>query len=369
MKTINRIQPISGVGDKAAACILLDYDGKRILLDLGEGPAPGQLPDMGDVDHVDALIISHTHRDHIGGFPLLPRLGNPPVFATAGAFSLMASSAEHAFQQGGILPANGTADVIGISVTTGRSGHAPGGVWVHLDVAGGVLYCGDICLESPLYVYDPPPPARVVILDASYGLDDTPQAERIAALTPFFNGDGLLLPIPPDGRGPDIAVYLAKHERTLPALDPATREMIKNLLAENRPYAHDGVIPVLEKLAAEAPSVNGGNPKIVTIAASGSAISGTSAELTARWENDENPAIVFTGFMPPGSPARRLVEMGRAHFLRWNVHPRHADNVALVRETGAEIVLPAFCDAVDNETGWRRDFAPADLCLKGPVAL
>ena len=28
-------------------------------------------------------------------------------------------------------------DVLGIKVTTGRSGHAPGGVWLHLAVGGG----------------------------------------------------------------------------------------------------------------------------------------------------------------------------------------------------------------------------------------
>ncbi len=37
---------ISGVGRKGPACFLLEASGKRLLLDLGEGPPPGCLPDI-----------------------------------------------------------------------------------------------------------------------------------------------------------------------------------------------------------------------------------------------------------------------------------------------------------------------------------
>ena len=54
---------------------------------------------------------------------------------------------------------------------------------------------------------------------------------------------------------------------------------------------------------------------------------------------------VFTGYIPPGSPADRLVKAGRAKFLRWNVHPRLSDHLTMVRTTGAATVIPAFCDS------------------------
>ena len=31
-------------------------------------------------------------------------------------------------------------EVLGVRVRTGRNGHAPGGVWLHLDIGGGLLY-------------------------------------------------------------------------------------------------------------------------------------------------------------------------------------------------------------------------------------
>ena len=76
---------------------------------------------------------------------------------------------------------------------------------------------------------------------------------------------------------------------------------------------------------------------------------------------------MFTGYIPPGTPADRLVKSGRAKFLRWNVHPRLSDNIALVRATGAATVIPAFCDSkflpalqAALEAGQRDDGCGAD---------
>ena len=97
-------------------------------------------------------------------------------------------------------------------------------------------------------------------------------------------------------------------------------------------------------------------------------MSGAARQLVTEWENAAIPAIVFTGYRPPGSPSERLTECGRARFLRWNVHPRVSDNARLVRETGAKTVLPAFGDA-RHLGAWQAAFAPARVVLEGPVAL
>ena len=74
---------ISGGSGKTPACFLVETGRVRLLLDIGLGPQPGLLPDVTGVGKVDALLLSHGHRDHIGGLHLRRQLGDPPVFAPA----------------------------------------------------------------------------------------------------------------------------------------------------------------------------------------------------------------------------------------------------------------------------------------------
>ena len=45
-KRPDTLRLISGVGAKGPACFVVETGGKRIMLDLGEGPPPGFLPDV-----------------------------------------------------------------------------------------------------------------------------------------------------------------------------------------------------------------------------------------------------------------------------------------------------------------------------------
>ena len=144
------------------------------MLDLGYGPQPGLWPNVDDVGHVDALLLSHSHKDHIGGLSLLPKIGNPPIFAT----EITAKQAAGRHRRSIRCRSSGRGDVLGIPVDTGRNGHAPGGIWMRFHAGTGFLYTGDYSTESALYAYDPPPKSRTVLFDCSYGEDDTPLAER-----------------------------------------------------------------------------------------------------------------------------------------------------------------------------------------------
>ena len=356
-----KLTPVSGLGAKGPACFLVETGDARLLLDLGYGPQPGLWPNVSNAGRVDALLLSHGHRDHAGGLKLLREVGSPPVYAT--------DIVRHGLPQetqSASLPLRGATEICGVRATTGRSGHAPGGVWLHLAIGGGLLYMGDASVESAVYAYDLPPEADTVILDASYGAYDVSLAECADAFEPVFDSGAVLLPVPPAGRGPEIALHLVRMGRAVPAFDDAMRTSLEALCGSACECLHGGVASALSDIARSAPDID--EPRGVMLAGTADATSGRAADFVAAWESRDTPVIVFTGYVPPGTPAERLTRAGRATYLRWNVHPRLSDNAALVRSTRARQVLPAFGER-RHVDAWRAAFAPARVIIEGAVRL
>jgi len=356
-----RLIAISGVGGKGPACFLIETERARLLLDLGYGPAPGQWPDVSGAGRVDALLLSHGHRDHAGALELAPQVGNPPLWATASVLANLQHKGKATE-----LPLTGVAEVCGITVRTGRNGHAPGGVWLNLDVGDGLLYMGDHGMESPLYAFDTPPRAATLVLDGSYGAYTDSLDDCIARLTPIFERGCALFPVPVRGRGPEMAYYLVHVRGTLPHFGEDLRSALARMATDDAASLRSGVAAELARIAREAPPIAAAQGLMFT--GPGDAAGGAAGELVARWEGETQPAIVFTGYLAPGTPAQRLTESGRARSIRWNAHPRLADNVALVRAVKARTVMPAFGEARHLDA-WRAAFAPAMVTLERSVEL
>ncbi len=357
-----KLTAISGVGAKGPACFLLETGHAQLLLDLGYGPAPGQWPDVSEVGQVDALLLSHGHRDHAGALELAPQVGNPPLHATAAVLARLGRNAD-----GKVLPLRGETDVCGIKVRTGRDGHAPGGVWLHFDIGDGFLYTGDYGVESPIYAFDAPLPAATVVLDASYGDYADSMKDCAARLAPVFERGAALVPVPPDGRGPELAYHIASAHGILPCLSADLRASIERMAGAERDSLRPGVTDELARIAREAPPITG--PQGILLTGRADASDGEAASLAARWEREAGPEIVFSGYFPPGSPAQRMVDSGRARYIRWNAHPRLADNVALARSVKAKSIVPAFGDASRYLEAWRAAFAPARVVIEREVLL
>jgi Cft2 family RNA processing exonuclease len=349
---------VSGVGRKGPACFVVETAGKRLMLDLGEGPPPGLLPKVDDVGPLDALVLSHGHKDHVGGLPLLGKLGNPAVYATEiVARGLPKNLAVRP------LPVGGTGEVLGIDVTTGRNGHAPGGIWLHFAIGGGFLYTGDWSTESILYAYDPPAkPAAIALIDCSYGNYDKPLGECWSALEPFAERGPLLLPVPANGRGPEIALEFLRYGRTDIYVDDAMDRALRQLCTTDTASVRGNVDDDMKALAVTVRPIE--TARGVMLAASADGTSGATKQLLEQWAGLAEPAIVFTGYRAPDTPADRLIKSGRAQFLRWNVHPRLSDVAALVRNIKAKTVVPAFCDR-SQLLGLAQALAPAQVTMTG----
>lgn len=350
-----RLGIVSGVGGKLPACFVVETAGKRIMLDLGEGPEPGVRPDISGIGRVDAILLSHAHEDHAWALDMADRLGSPPVHASAETWALLS---RHLVPQERrrTLPSRGRAEICGAGVTTGRAGHAPGSIWMHINLGGGLLYTGDFSTESLLYPFDRPPRADTVIADCSYGAHDIALETQIDDVARSVSGGGVL-PVPAGGRGPEMALRLVELGLPAPFLCPSIHAQAVAVAKG----ADTTVDPAwAARLAAILPGMKTGAPdrSDIVICADSNLTSGLSRTIHEEWGGGTN--FVFTGHVPPNTPAMELLRQGKAKWLRWTVHPRRSDIERLARDTGAKRLVAAFVER-DKAEALAPFIAPATL--------
>lgn len=332
-----RVTPISGTGGKSAACFLVETDSARLLLDLGE--QGGRLPDLSKVGAIDAVLISHGHADHIGGLDLIEQVGTPPIYATA----LTRAFAGHPLlAKARDLPLRGKITIAGTTIDTGRAGHSAGGVWMRIGGIDGVLYTGDLCRESILYPVDTPLPTATLVADASYGLYDNDLKGNEQEMLARARRASLLLPLPPTGRGIEIAVLMseaglrvslcAQHQHIARLMTAAPEALVDNGVARL-----SAMLENVSVLDAESP------PSGVMVAGNGGATGGVSRVLLERFVETPGVQIVFTGYLESETKASAAIAAGRAEYLRWNVHPRLGDLAWLHSVVRPSQTIYAFC--------------------------
>jgi len=95
--------PIGGCGEIGGNCFLLKYQGYNYLIDIGKRPLKGSFgnPDITmlsqygipDLNHLDGILITHAHNDHIGAlFDLIILKGiDVPVYMTKASYEIFLS--------------------------------------------------------------------------------------------------------------------------------------------------------------------------------------------------------------------------------------------------------------------------------------
>lgn len=227
------VKALGGCGEDARNCFYVDDERYHILLDCGvkreiasvETVYPALSRDM--AASLDAVLLSHAHEDHSAGLPYLYELGyRGPIYASRPTIALargfMRKWVSYVKDNGGALPFDEAnidcldfqdiEKAMNLGIRSGRSAHMLGSLWFFLEPSR-ILYTGDLCLDSLLLAHDELPKCDVLVVDSAYASRKIDQAKQYKALEAsaiktLERGGKILLPVPVNGRGIDMMLYL-----------------------------------------------------------------------------------------------------------------------------------------------------------------
>lgn len=374
-----------GVGDEF---ILLDCGVKREIVDGQVGFYPALTKEI--VSKIKAVFLSHCHEDHVAGLPLLYELGyTGKVYGTretiAETLGFVKKWMGYVEKNHGVLPFKpesadliqlaeielGRQEIEGIAFETGRSGHVLGGTWYIFTIEGKrLLYTGDMCREPGVLAFDQPGKCDAAIMNAAYAGKKIVQSEQFAALLDSVKetalaGGKVLLPVPPKGRGIEIAQFLGAQlkDTDIPVFVESAVEKSYKQLAMQESWIKPGI---LSEFPANLHVLSTDEARADALAFAGGAVYITpdgmlSTELGLMYftalKGDSSNKVIISGHAAKGTAgAGVLDESYRAangvkaagEKIVFKVHMDDDDIVAMCRDTGAKQAVLFHSDAVNT---------------------
>lgn len=383
------VESLGGSGEEARNCFCVSAEGKRFLLDCGvlrEISAVGRVYPLITKEiasSIDAVFLSHAHEDHSAALPYLYELGyRGPVFCHSETMALVKSFmrkwVSYVKGKGGILPFDennidlldfhplelGVNDISGVKVLAGRSAHMVGSLWYHFDFDNAtLLYTGDICFDSLLLKVDEMPICDILVTDAAYAartIDPKQQYENILASVYATIGENgtVLLPVPSNGRGIDLFLYLLGQKVPL-IVDKSILKSFYTLkdkvgwIAESSLWDAKGSF-------IEAQDGTGDNMEgYAVLCPDGMMTSPRSAQYFEKIKNDGRNKIIISGHVAAGSlgkmisdPEYRLKESIKlvVESTTIKVHPDQKDIKSLIQKTKPSAVMLFHAKTEDCES-------------------
>jgi hypothetical protein len=374
-----RITCLGGGRQVGRSCFLLQTPNSKVLLDCGINPAIAEgpekfpylnVPEIGDINSIDAVILSHAHLDHSGLVPYLYKMGyRGPIYLTAPtrdvAALLALDSIEVAYKKAATplfksddikemvrhsicLDFGEVTDITkDLRITLYNAGHVLGSSEVHINIGNGLhnlVYTGDMKylktrLLDPAVNYFPR--VETLIIESTYGSknDILPplheEEEKFIELAKkVIERKGKIL-LPELGLGhaqetvlrveeavrtgklPKIPVYLDGMIWDINAIHTAYPDFLSSsvrnqVFQDNNPFVSD----VIKRIGspAERNAVLEGGPCII-IATSGMLVGGASLEYFKNLADGPNNLIIFECYQAAGSLGRQVQEGAKEIFL------------------------------------------------------
>ncbi len=358
---------MGGAMEVGGSAILVEMDGRRILLDSGIRQKAGAdpLPDFRRIQErggVDAIVISHAHMDHTGTLPIISKeYPSARIYATSMTIDLtrvlLYDSIKIMARQEEGIPVYAQKDVEqvfdrmlavgyeqemeilpGIILTLFQAGHIAGAACVYLQSRDGSLfYSGDFSSFSQNTIEGiriPKLRPDIAIVESTYGdrLHSNRQVEErqlvLAAAECIEKQGKMLIPVFALGRAQEVLLILrrAMNKGELPKVkiyvDGMVREIntaylrnpwfLKKALAKriekgNDVFYSEDIIPVGPKDDRQE-LIKASGPAIF-VASSGMLTGGPSTEYAKQIAPMENGCIAITGYQDEEAPGRQILEL------------------------------------------------------------
>ncbi|EKO3878676.1 MBL fold metallo-hydrolase [Vibrio metschnikovii] len=361
-----------GKNTVTGSCHELRADGVAVLIDCGlfQGKDATDVALDFPVEHIDALIVTHAHIDHIGRIPWLLAAGfTGPIYCTPASAELIPLMLEDGLKLQLGLNRQQIQQVLAIIKQRLRpfcygewvtisgygqaqaslqlrfqpAGHILGSAYVELRLANGevVVFSGDLGASNTPLLPDPQSPLRAdyLIIETTYGNrnhdDVAGRAEKLREIIQrsLENGGTILIPAFSVGRTQELLfdierlIFEHKIDADLPIIldSPMAQQVTQSyrrfkalwgeeakqrLEMHRHPLAFDQCIQITDYRTHQAlvnRLASTGAPAIV-VAASGMCQGGRIVEYLKALLGDERTDVIFAGFQAEGTLGRTIAQ-------------------------------------------------------------
>ena len=364
-----RLSVLGAGREVGRSCFLLQTPESNILLDMGVGvsvTSSDEYPILNfpefDINRIDAVIITHSHVDHIGFVPFLFKAGwKGPIYLTEptrdlGSLILLdyikvsmkqikqtpfsAKDVKEFIKHSITLNYGEVTDITpDIKVTFHNAGHILGSAMVHLNIANkhNILYTGDFKFESSRLLDRPNtkfPRLETVIMESTYGgkEDYHPPREEVENLfitdikNTIKSGGKVLIPVLAVGRAQEILLLLsdAISSGKIPETNIyiegilwetsmihtaypefLSSEIQKNILEGKNPFEKDFIIRASPK---ERKNIMEDKEPCIIVATSGMMNGGPIIDYFRLGAENEKNLLAFVSYQARGTLGRRILE-------------------------------------------------------------
>jgi len=367
-----RLTYLGGGRQVGRSCLLLSTPNSKIMLDCGINPGIAEgtekfpylnVAEVGDINSIDAVILSHAHLDHSGLVPYLYKMGykgpiymTPPTRDIAALLALdfvgvaykqaasplyRAEDVKEMVRHSICLEYGEVTDIApDVRITMYNAGHVLGSAQVHINIGNGLhnfVYSGDT-KYSKTRILDPAvnhfPRVETLQMESTYGSKDDVLPPRRDTEKRFIEivkdtverGGKVIFPelglghaqetmlrveeAVRTGELPNIPVYIDGMIWDINAIHTAYPDFLSasirnQVFQDNNPF----LSPVFKRVGSplERKEVIEGGPCII-IATSGMLVGGASVEYFKNLADSPNNVIVFSCYQAQGSLGRQVQE-------------------------------------------------------------